>query len=102
MLSRSIYTGQRLKANLTALTVVSVFTALLGVALIVMELITRQPRLIVISAVTLLGGVSCAFCAAVLKNKGTNNKETKQMKKLMVVAAIVCAAVMDLMKEAEA
>ena len=69
MLSRSIYTGQRLKANLTALTVVSVFTALLGVALIVMELITRQPRLIVISAVTLLGGVSCAFCAAVLKKR---------------------------------
>jgi HD-GYP domain-containing protein (c-di-GMP phosphodiesterase class II) len=69
MLDRSIYVGERLKANLTALTVVSCFTALLGLVLIALNLATGQADMLIPAIATFLGGIACAFIAGVLKNR---------------------------------
>ena len=71
MLGRSIYVGGRLTENLKALTAVSIFTAVLGLALIVMNLL--QPTLsaskIGMSALTLLCGAGCAYLAHFRKDR---------------------------------
>ena len=71
MLGRPIYEGDRLKANLKALTAVSLCTAALGLVLIVMNLLQSPvsvPKL-VMSVVTLLAGSGCAFLAHFRKNR---------------------------------
>ena len=70
-LGRSIYTGDRLKANLTALTSVSVFTAFLGIALVVMNLVNPPVNTakIVMSCVTVLAGAGCAYLSHFRKNR---------------------------------
>ena len=72
-LSQSIYVGDRLKENLAAMTFVSIFTALLGVVLIVANLIVRKRPLsdvrVIMSLVTFAAGAGCAFCCRVLKRR---------------------------------
>ena len=72
-LNQSIYVGDRLKENLSAMTFVSLFTMLLGLVLIVFNLfIRRLPFLdfaVLMSFVTCAAGAGCAFCCRVLKNR---------------------------------
>ena len=71
-LGRPLYTGERLKANLTNVTFVSVFTAVLGLALVVMNLLHQRPGRelwLLMSFVTLFAGIGCALCSHVLKNR---------------------------------
>ena len=70
-LGRSIYTGDRLKANLTALTSASVFTAFLGIVLVVMNLVNPPVNTakIVMSCVTVLAGAGCAYLSHFRKNR---------------------------------
>lgn len=68
-LSRSIYVGDRLKANLIALTGVSIVTAVLGLVLIIMNIVRRDRVMLIPSILTFLGGTSCAICAGVLKKR---------------------------------
>ena len=68
-LSRTIYTGNRLKANLRALTAVSLFTMLLGATLIALNLVHYNLSLLIPSAITFLGGAICALLAGVRKNR---------------------------------
>ncbi len=68
-LNRSIYVGARLKANLTALTVISIVTAVLGLILIFINIFTAADGLLFAAIATFVGGVACAFCAGVLKNR---------------------------------
>ena len=69
MLSRSIYVGERLQNNIKALTAVSIFTALLGFALMILDVITGQTDMLIAAAATFLGGASCAYCAGALKRR---------------------------------
>ena len=68
-INRPIYTGKRLKDNLRALSTISIFTALLGFALIILDYATHRMTMVLPSIATFLGGVCCAFCAAVLKKR---------------------------------
>jgi len=72
-LNQSIYVGDRLKENLAAMTFVSVFCALLGLALIISNLLIRRKPLldisVIMSFVTLAAGAGCAFCCKVLKRR---------------------------------
>ena len=73
LLGRPIFVGDRLRANLSALTSVSVLSAILGVALLVMNVL--QPEVsaakIVMSNVTLLAGASAAYLAHFRKDRKT-------------------------------
>lgn len=69
MLNRSIYTGERLEQNLRALTAVSIVTAALGLLLTVYNLYSGEKIMLIASINTLLGGLGCWYCAAVLKNR---------------------------------
>ena len=70
-LGRSIYTGDRLKANLTALTSVSVFTVFLGIALVAMNLVNTPVNAakLTMSCVTVLAGAGCAWLSHFRKNR---------------------------------
>ncbi|MCR4690653.1 MAG: hypothetical protein K5739_04860 [Lachnospiraceae bacterium] len=68
-LNTTIFTGKRLKDNLTALTYVSLFTALLGLILLIIDIATGQMNMIFPAAATFLGGSVCAYCAAILKKR---------------------------------
>lgn len=68
-LGRNIYVGSRLKANLIALTSVSIATALLGVVLIIMNVIEGDVVLLIPSILTFIGGASCGIFAGVLKKR---------------------------------
>ncbi|MBQ3270692.1 MAG: diguanylate cyclase [Clostridia bacterium] len=69
LLNRSIYTGERLKENLLALTVVSIFTAVLGLVLMIADLLTNDMVMFVTAVLTFLSGVGCAYLAGVQKNR---------------------------------
>jgi len=72
-LNQSIYVGDRLRENLSAMTFVSLFTALLGLLLIISNLIIQKKPLndtsVLMSFVTLAAGAGCAFCCRVLKRR---------------------------------
>ena len=68
-LNKPIYTGERLKANLKALTVISIVSAVLGVILIFVNILTGPNLLLIGSIATFVAGVGCAICAGVLKNR---------------------------------
>ena len=72
-LNQSIYVGDRLRENLAAMTFVSLFTALLGLLLIISNLIIQKKPLndtsVLMSFVTLAAGAGCAFCCRVLKRR---------------------------------
>ena len=69
MLSRSIYTGARLEANLRALMAVSIVTATLGLVLTVYDLAKGETAMTVAAFNTFLGGLGCWVCAGPLKNR---------------------------------
>ena len=69
LLSQSIYTGERLKANLVALTSVSIFTSILGIVLIIFDIVRKEYLMIIPSALTLIGGVGCGIFAGILKKR---------------------------------
>ncbi len=69
MLDRSIYTGERLKANLTALTAAGFLCGALGLVLIVVNLMIGKMGMFVGAVVTFVFGAGCSYCAGVLKNR---------------------------------
>ena len=73
MLKRPIYTGERLRENLHALTVVSIFTALftamLGLVLMIVDLVTGDKAMFATAFLTFLGGAGCGYFAGVQKNR---------------------------------
>ncbi|MBR5360405.1 MAG: HD-GYP domain-containing protein, partial [Lachnospiraceae bacterium] len=68
-LDRSIYVGDRLRSHMLALTLVSIFTTILGLILIIFDVVTHQTSMIVASVVTFVAGAVCALCASVLKQR---------------------------------
>lgn len=69
ILNTPIYTGERLRDNLRALTAVALFTALMGFVLVVANVVTGQIPMLIPAIVTVLAGLACAYCAGVLKNR---------------------------------
>ena len=68
-MNRSIYVGERLKANLKALTVISIITTALGAILIVVNIMRGPNIMLVASIATFVAGTACAICSGVLKNR---------------------------------
>lgn len=68
LLDQSIYVGERLESHLKALFLVSIFTTVLCVVLIIVNIATRQYIMLVPSIVAALAGVGCAYCSRVMKN----------------------------------
>ncbi len=68
-LSTPIYVGKRLKNNLIALTAVSVFTAILGFVLIIIDIVTGKWSMLIPSIATFLGGAGCGILAGVFKKR---------------------------------
>ncbi|MBQ9412617.1 MAG: response regulator [Oscillospiraceae bacterium] len=69
MLGRSIYVGERLTANLKALTLAGIAVAALSLALIVLDFLTHQTVMLAASIITFLAGAGCAYFAGVRKNR---------------------------------
>ena len=69
LLNRSIYTGERLRDNLRALTIVSIFTAILGLVLMITDLATGDKAMFATAFLTFLSGASCGYLAGVRKNR---------------------------------
>ena len=69
LLNQSIYTGERLRENLQALTVVSIFTAVLGLVMMIADLATGDIKMFFTAILTFLGGAGCAYLAGVKKNR---------------------------------
>lgn len=68
-LNRSIYVDDRLRSNMHALTLVSIVTSVLGFVLMIMNISSRQPLMLIASIVTILGGTACAYFSAIRKNR---------------------------------
>ena len=69
-LGKPIFVGDRLDNNLRVLTYVSVVTAVLGLALIVLDIVRGEDFVLLIAAcATFLGGVSCAYFSHIRKNR---------------------------------
>ncbi|MBO4394893.1 MAG: diguanylate cyclase [Eubacterium sp.] len=68
-LNRSIYTGKRLKDNMRALTIVSLFCAALGLVLVILDIVVENYIMIIPSALTLICGLASAYLVAVLKRR---------------------------------
>lgn len=68
-LDKTIYTGRRLKANLFAITLVSIVSAVLGLVLIIIDIVTDQKMMLIASVVTFVAGVACVICAGILKKR---------------------------------
>ena len=71
MLGRSIYEGDRLRANLKAITFVSLFCAVLGLGLLLMNLFQNPVAgsKVAMSLLTLVAGGSCAYFSHFRKNR---------------------------------
>ena len=59
-LDRSIYVGERLEANMLALTFASVLTVVLGFYLLIMNILTGQTDMIFASVATFFAGAGCS------------------------------------------
>ena len=69
-LNRSIFVGDRLWHNLRVLTTVAVFTAVLGLVILIIDFcIGAKGAALLPAFVTLLGGAGCAYFAAIRKNR---------------------------------
>ena len=68
-LNRTIYVGDRLKANLMAITFASYVTAILGIVLVFVNAYKHDRTMLLAAIATTLAGSGCAFCAKVLKNR---------------------------------
>lgn len=69
MLNRSIYTGARLEQSLLALTAISIFTAIVGLVLLIMNIFAKQYVMLIGAATTLLCSLGCGYLAGVKKNR---------------------------------
>ncbi|MCR5734652.1 MAG: diguanylate cyclase, partial [Lachnospiraceae bacterium] len=69
LLDRSIYTGDRLRSNMKALTFVSAVSAAMGFIMLVINICLRIPALIFASSCSFLAGLGCGICSHVLKNR---------------------------------
>lgn len=69
MLNRDIYVGRRLKNNLLALTIVSLFTAILGFILVIIDFISKNYSMLIPAFVTFACGVACALISGVFKKR---------------------------------
>ena len=69
-LGQPIYTGQRLKDNLTALTWVSIACAVLGAVMLVMNLVQHNPAIVMLSSTSfVVGGIVSAIGSGILKKR---------------------------------
>ena len=68
-LDRSIYTGERLKSNMLALSFASYVSAALGLVLIFLNIPVVHVDMLLASITTLVAGLGCAYCVNVLKNR---------------------------------
>ena len=69
MLNRPIHTGKRLEDNLRALTSAGIMAAVLGLALIVVDLITGRMIMLIAAVLTMIFGAGCAYFAGVKKRR---------------------------------
>lgn len=69
ILGEPIYVGDRLRANLRALTMASIVTALLGLILTVMDLRSHDTIMLWAALATFVFASACGVCAGVLKNR---------------------------------
>ena len=83
-LGEPIYTGQRLKDNLVALTWVSVACAVLGAVMLVLNLAQHNPLIVLLTSVSFVtGGIVSAIGSGVLKKRIIS----------VVTPTLVCAVV---------
>ncbi len=68
-LDRTIYVGDRLKSNLTALTFAGSVSTALGLILAVVNYFTGDTAMFIASMVTVIAGVGCVFCTKVLYDR---------------------------------
>ncbi|MCR4738715.1 MAG: diguanylate cyclase [Lachnospiraceae bacterium] len=68
-LNKPIYTGDRLRSNIRALTFVSIVGASLGLIMLILNISLHDPSLIFASTCSVIAGVGCGFSAHVLKNR---------------------------------
>lgn len=68
MLGRSIYVGERLEANIKALSGVSIATTILGLVLCIVNLATKD-TLLIASIITALAGAACFFFVRILRKR---------------------------------
>ena len=68
-LSRTIYVGDRLKANRTALAFASIATMVLGIVLIIYNASIHQTGLLISSIMTFIAGTGCAFFTCIVKKR---------------------------------
>lgn len=69
IVSRPIYVGKRLEANLRALTAVSIVCIVLGLVLAVVNIATSQDIMLLAAFFTSLAGAGCAYYAGVRKKR---------------------------------
>ena len=73
MLGRSLYVGERLKANLLAISAASLFCVLLGIVLLALNLLPGSGTLsfyrILMSVVTIISGTCCVWFAYLRKDR---------------------------------
>lgn len=69
MLGEPIYVGDRKKSNLQVLVAVSIVTMVLSLILIVLNIFTHQPLMLVASVITFVAGAACWFFAGVMKDR---------------------------------
>ena len=70
-LNQPIFVGERLEKNLRILTVISIVTAMLGLFLILIDIISGDTPMLIAAIATFLGGAACAYFAGVKKNRET-------------------------------
>ena len=66
-LDKTIYVGDRLKANLKALTAISIVSAVLGIILIVINIISGTTIMLIAAIATFVSALVCAFLAGYMK-----------------------------------
>ena len=69
MLNRSIYVGERLEQSLASLTRISIFTALLGLVLLIVNIFVHQDVMLIAAVATFVCASACGYLAGVRKNR---------------------------------
>ena len=81
-LNEPIYTGERLKNNLRALTVISLFCVLLGIVMIVLNAVQHNGIVILSSIAFVVGGTVSAISSGIYRNR-----------RISCISATLCCAV---------
>ena len=82
-LNQPIYTGERLRNNLRALTAISIFCAVMGLIMIVMNVVQHNGLVVLSSCAFVVGGTISAIGAGVLHKRRISG----------ITASLVCAVV---------